>query len=179
MKLTLKKSEAKIFAEKIFKKIKLKFFYLFFSSLYVVIMNFYGRIKFWSLVENRSSNCHCAWNAILKNPQNIKMGKNVVIGTNVTIGAHAEVILEDEVKLSGNVIIETATLDFDKKIFPYKHTSKPIKLERGVWVGIGSVILGGVTIGQNSVVGAASVVTKNVPANTLVAGSPAKMIRKI
>ncbi|HJD76131.1 MAG TPA: sugar O-acetyltransferase, partial [Bacteroides reticulotermitis] len=46
-----------------------------------------------------------------------------------------------------------------------------------VWIGSGSVIVPGVTIGENSVVGAGSVVTKDVPANTIVAGAPAKSIR--
>jgi acetyltransferase-like isoleucine patch superfamily enzyme len=175
----LPRYKIKIFSEKIFKLLKIKFLFFFVYFTFKLIINIYGRIKFWSLVENRSAGCHSHWDVILKNPKNIKLGKNVTIGTNVTIGAYAKVVLKDNVKLSGNVIIETGTLDFSKKVLPYKHIGKPIVLEKGVWIGIGSIILGGVTIGENSVVGAGSLVTKNVPPNTLVAGVPARLIRKI
>ena len=57
--------------------------------------------------------------------------------------------------------------------------AKPIVIEDGVWVGIGATVLQGVTIGKNSVVGANSVVTRDVPPNTVVAGNPAKIVKKI
>jgi acetyltransferase-like isoleucine patch superfamily enzyme len=56
---------------------------------------------------------------------------------------------------------------------------KPIVIERGVWIAAGAIIIGGVTIGAHSVVAAGSVVTKDVPANTLVGGNPARVIRSI
>jgi acetyltransferase-like isoleucine patch superfamily enzyme len=56
---------------------------------------------------------------------------------------------------------------------------KPIIIERNVWIAAGATIIGGVTIGENSVVAAASVVTKNVPPNTFVAGNPARAIRSV
>ena len=52
-------------------------------------------------------------------------------------------------------------------------------IRRGVSIGAGAVILGGVTIGENALIGAGSVVTKNIPANELWLGNPAKFIRKI
>lgn len=52
-------------------------------------------------------------------------------------------------------------------------------IERNVWIATGAIIIGGVTIGENSVVAAGSVVTKDVPANTLVGGNPARVIRSI
>lgn len=54
-----------------------------------------------------------------------------------------------------------------------------IVIEDNVWIGMEALILGGVTIGENSVVAARSVVTKDVPANCLVAGIPAKVVKKI
>ena len=54
-----------------------------------------------------------------------------------------------------------------------------IVIEDNVWIGMESLILGGVTIGENSVVAARSVVTKDVPPNMLVAGVPAKIVKKI
>ena len=56
---------------------------------------------------------------------------------------------------------------------------KPIVIERGVWIAAGAIIIGGVTVGEYSVVAAGSVVTKDVPANTLVGGNPARVIRSI
>jgi acetyltransferase-like isoleucine patch superfamily enzyme len=52
-------------------------------------------------------------------------------------------------------------------------------IERNVWIAAGAIIIGGVRVGENSVVAAGSVVTKNVPANTLVGGNPARVIRSI
>ena len=54
-----------------------------------------------------------------------------------------------------------------------------ITIHKGAWIGSGAIILGGVTIGENAVVGAGSVVTKNVGKNTVVAGNPAKLIKNI
>ncbi|MEC1375469.1 DapH/DapD/GlmU-related protein [Heyndrickxia oleronia] len=55
----------------------------------------------------------------------------------------------------------------------------PIRIGNDVWIGGSCVILAGVTIGDNSIVAAGSVVTKDVPANTIVAGNPAKILRNI
>jgi acetyltransferase-like isoleucine patch superfamily enzyme len=54
---------------------------------------------------------------------------------------------------------------------------KPIVIEKSVWIATGATIIGGVTVGKNSVVAAGSVVTKDVPPNTLVGGNPARVIR--
>lgn len=58
-------------------------------------------------------------------------------------------------------------------------TCKPVHIGKNAWIGAGATILPGVTIGNNAVVGAASVVTKDVPADTIVAGNPAKFIKRI
>ena len=59
-----------------------------------------------------------------------------------------------------------------------KLTTAPVKIGDNVWIGMNAVILKGVTIGENSVVAAGAVVTKSVPANTIVAGNPAVAVRK-
>ncbi|MDE5625758.1 MAG: acyltransferase [Muribaculaceae bacterium] len=56
-------------------------------------------------------------------------------------------------------------------------TLAPVRICRGAWIGAGATILPGVTIGENAVVGAASVVTRDVAPNTIVAGNPAKLLR--
>jgi len=57
--------------------------------------------------------------------------------------------------------------------------AKPIVIEDNVWIGYGAILLPGVKIGRNAVVGAGAVVSRNVPANTIVAGNPARVIREI
>lgn len=56
---------------------------------------------------------------------------------------------------------------------------KPVKIGRNVWIGSNSTILPGVTVGDNAVIGAGSVVTKDIPENTVFAGNPAKFIKNI
>lgn len=61
----------------------------------------------------------------------------------------------------------------------YWEGGKPITVEDNVWIGGGAIILGGVTIGKNSVIGAGTVVTKDVPENSLVMGNPGRVIRTL
>lgn len=58
-------------------------------------------------------------------------------------------------------------------------TAAPIRVERGAWIGAHATILAGVTIGENAVVAAGAVVTKDVPANSIAAGVPARVIKRI
>ena len=61
------------------------------------------------------------------------------------------------------------------KNFP-KHVEGPIRIEDGAWIGVGAIILANVTVGTKSIVGAGSVVTRDVPPHSIVAGNPAKVI---
>lgn len=140
----------------------------------------WGRLRFGALVPNREIGCVCHWTVELKYPSNLFCGKNVVLGPNVVVGALSRVRLGDNVRVSKGVLIETATLDFHGGAkAPYSHLAKPIVIEADVWVGAGSIILGGVTIGKGSVVAAGSLVTKSIPSNTVVGGNPAKVIKII
>ena len=111
-------------------------------------------------------------------------GKNISVGENVFINAcchfqdHGGVTLGDGCQIGHNVIFATLNhgLAPEDRAFTYP---APIVLERNVWVGSNATILQGVTIGENAVVAAGAVVTRDVPANTIVGGVPAKFIRKI
>ena len=59
------------------------------------------------------------------------------------------------------------------------HYSLPIHIGNKVWIGANSVVLPGVTIGENSVIGAGSIVTRDIPANVIAAGNPCRVIREI
>ena len=99
-------------------------------------------------------------------------GKNITVGKNVFINAcchfqdHGGVTLGDGCQIGHNVVFATT--------YP-----APIVLKKNVWVGSNATILSGVTIGENAIVGAGSVVTKNVPDNAIVGGVPAKVIKYI
>lgn len=135
-----------------------------------------GHVRAAALIRCQGQACVCHWTASLKNPDNIELGDRVVIGVNVLIGAHAPVRIGDDVRISQDVIIETAGLDFSDRTPPYKHVSSPIVIERGVWIGTRSTILGGVRIGEGAIIAAGSIVTKDIPAFAIAGGVPAKVI---
>lgn len=111
-------------------------------------------------------------------------GKNITIGKNVFINAcchfqdHGGVTLGNGCQIGHNVVF--ATLNHGISAEDRVHTyPAPIVLGKNVWVGSNSTILQGVTVGDNAIIAAGAVVTKDVPANTIVGGVPAKTIRSI
>jgi len=109
----------------------------------------------------------------------ITIGRNVFINQNCTFYDLGGLDIADDVMIGPNVSIITSAHPLEPSQRRASVIAKPIAIERNVWIAAGATILGGVTVGENSVVAAASVVTKNVPANTLVAGSPARVIRSL
>lgn len=111
-------------------------------------------------------------------------GKNITVGENVFINAcchfqdHGGVTLGNGCQIGHNVVFATLNHGLSPEERPITYPA-PIVLERNVWVGSNATILQGVTIGENAVVAAGAVVTRDVPANTIVGGVPAKFIRKI
>lgn len=119
----------------------------------------------------------------LQRMRGVKIGKNVFIGAQVLIDPPYPnlVTIEDDVDISGYSIFTAhsgASLPMrQERLLEPEYA--PIKVERGVWIAAGALITPGVTIGRNSVVAAGAVVTKDVPPYTIVAGVPAKVIRKL
>ena len=109
------------------------------------------------------------WSVAVKYPENITLGTGVVIGPKTSIGAKGGVVLEDHVRISEGVLIETAGLDF-RGPPPYPHIARPIHIEAGVWIGARAMILAGVRIGEGSIIGAGAVVSRDVPAHSVVVG---------
>jgi acetyltransferase-like isoleucine patch superfamily enzyme len=115
----------------------------------------------------------------------VSIGERVVLrpGTCIFANEEGHVTLEDGVMLGGGVHIYVSNHRFDDPFVPIidqGHTpAKDVVLKKGCWVGANAVILPGVTIGENSVIGAGSIVTKSVPPRTVFAGNPAQFVKEI
>ena len=106
----------------------------------------------------------------------VKIGKGVVIMYNCLMMAAGTITIEDDVQVAANVQLISNNHDFhDRQML----ICKPVVLKKNCWIGAGSSILPGVTIGENAIVGAGSIVTKDVEPNTVVAGNPAKIIKRL
>ncbi|MFY1045987.1 sugar O-acetyltransferase [Chryseobacterium sp. GP-SGM7] len=111
---------------------------------------------------------------------NIEIGENFYSNMNVVILDCAKVTFGNNVLIAPNCGFYTAGHPFDieqrNNALEYAH---PIKVGNNVWIGAGCSILPGVTIGDNTVIGAGSVVTKDIPPNVLALGNPCRVIRNI
>jgi len=110
---------------------------------------------------------------------------DVVIGSASRIGLHNTIIgpvtIGDNVLLAQNVVIAGLNHNFEDVYEPISQQgveTKPVVIEDDVWVGANSVVLPGITIGKHAVVGAGSVVTRNIPSFSVALGNPAKVIKQ-
>jgi acetyltransferase-like isoleucine patch superfamily enzyme len=108
-----------------------------------------------------------------------RIGRNVFVNQNCTFYDLGGIDIADDVMIGPNVNIITSGHPLESSQRRSSVTAKPIAIGRNVWIAAGATIIGGVTIGENSVVAAGSVVTHDVPPNTLVGGNPARVIRPI
>lgn len=107
---------------------------------------------------------------------NVKIGRNVVVMNGCLMMSAGGITIDDEALIAANVQLISNNHDLENRMII---TCKPVHICRRAWIGAGSTILPGVTVGENSVVGAGSVVTHEVEPNTIVAGNPARLIKRI
>lgn len=121
----------------------------------------------------------------------VEIGERVFINTNCVILDNCKITIGNDVLIAPNVQILTASHPVkasERMVYPYAdepermnfvNLAAPITIGNGCWIGAGAIILPGVTIGDRAVIGAGAVVTKNVPADSLAAGNPARVIKEI
>ena len=109
----------------------------------------------------------------------IRVGQNVFVNQNCTFYDLGGIDIADDVMIGPNVSIITTGHPLEPSRRRAATVGNPIAIEKSVWIAAGATIIGGVTVGENSVVAAGSVVTRHVPRNTLVGGNPARVIRPI
>lgn len=119
-------------------------------------------------------------------PLHMAYGKNVHIGNcfyanfNLVIVDDIDVYIGEHVMIAPNVTITPTGHPVDPDLRkPGTQFSIPVKIGNNVWIGSNAVILPGVTIGDNSVIGAGSVVTHDIPENVIAVGNPCRVLRKI
>jgi len=111
---------------------------------------------------------------------NIEIGENFFANHNLVILDCAKVIFGDNVFIAPNCGLYTAGHPLDvKRRNQGLEYAKPIVVKSNVWIGAGVSVLPGVTINEGTVIGAGSVVTKDIPSNVLAVGNPAKVVREI
>lgn len=112
----------------------------------------------------------------------VKIGKDVYIGPRVLL----DLIYPELIRIEDNVSIGMGTMVFshsnptcsiELKMNYYPRKTSPVTIKKGSWIAPGAIIMPGVTINENAVVGAGSIVTKDVPSYAVVAGNPAKIIK--
>jgi galactoside O-acetyltransferase len=132
----------------------------------------------------------CGDDTFLQGPVNanwggrhVHIGSGVYANFNLTLVDDGHIYIGDWVKFGPNVTIATPGHPVLPELRRGHGTvlqyNKEVHIEAGVWVGSGAVILPGVTIGENAVIGAGSVVTRDIPANVVAVGNPCRVIREI
>lgn len=149
-------------------------------------------------VENRKQLCNEIFGKVGNNfwispPFYFTYGKNIIIGDDVFINMNCTFLDSGIIEIGNDTLIgpdvkiytschptdsNRHVLDNEGNKQIYNYTKK-IRIGNNVWIGGGSIILGGVSIGDNSVVGAGSVVNRDVPKNVVVVGNPAKTIKEV
>ena len=111
---------------------------------------------------------------ILADP--VRIGNNVVIMYNCLMMSRGGITIEDDVMIAANVSLISNNHDpYDRQVL----LCKPVHIKKGAWIGANAIILPGVTVGEQAIVAAGSVVTKDVPDYAVVAGNPARQIKTL
>lgn len=133
-----------------------------------------------TLIHHMDTSNSFATNVKILCPHKLYLGKNVGIANNVNLDCRGSVEIGNDTIIGFETIILTSTHKHENKTIPIKNQGmfcKPVTIGNDVWVGARTIIMPGVTINNGAIIGANSVVTKDVPPNAIVGGIPAKLIK--
>jgi len=143
------------------------------------------RFRGWhyrGLLARAGTNLRVAEQVMINNPGMVSVGDNCYIGTGAQFYPwNAPITLGNNVLIAAGVRMITRKHGFaeiDHPMGAQGYTNAPIVVEDDVWIGFGTVVLPGVTIGRGSIVGAGAVVTRDVEPYSIVGGVPARLIRR-
>lgn len=112
--------------------------------------------------------------------KHVHFGKGVYANFNLTLVDDTHIYVGDYTMFGPNVVLATAGHPILPELRPLAYQyNMPIHIGKNCWLGAGVIVLPGVTIGDNTVIGAGSVVTKDIPANVVAVGNPCKVLREI
>lgn len=133
-----------------------------------ILKDLFGEIGENSFVSTPISSIAC--------PSGVHIGKNVYINGGCLFMARGGITIEDDVQIAANVQLISNNHDpYERQIL----LCKPVLIRQGAWIGPGATILPGVCVGKYAIVGAGSVVTKDVPDYAVVVGNPAKVVKTL
>ncbi|CAE7594888.1 unnamed protein product [Symbiodinium microadriaticum] len=109
----------------------------------------------------------------------LKIGRNVLLSPGVRLTAAEGITIDDNVMFASRAYVTDADWHgiYDRQTPP--GATKPVHIKQNAWIGDSAIVLKGVTVGENSIVGAGALVTKDVPDNCVVGGNPAKVIKEL
>lgn len=112
--------------------------------------------------------------------KHVHFGKGVYANFNLTLVDDTHIYVGDYTMLGPNVVLATAGHPILPELRPLAYQyNMPVHIGKNCWLGAGVIVLPGVTIGDNTVIGAGSVVTKDIPANVVAVGNPCRVLREI
>ena len=134
------------------------------------------------LLPYQNSDNVLIWDGVhIDSPSKLIIGNNVSINRGCVINAAGKITIASNVLIGPGVVIYSQNhiyYERDVNINKQGYITASVIINQNVWIGSRAIILPGVTIGANSIIGAGSVITQNVPDNSIYAGNPAKLIRK-
>ena len=168
------------------------------SVLFIALLRLRSYDIDWSVSLSAGSNFFQSHKHAILIKKNTRIGRNtrisagfdgkIQIGKNVLIDDASFVMAQEKIIIGNNTWIAAGSFitdfnhrykDNNKLISEQGYDTKPIVIGENVWVGAHSVLLPGVNIGDRVVIGAGSIVTKNIPANSVAVGNPARVIKRI
>lgn len=134
------------------------------------------------ILERLAYNCPVnSWRVKIHRIRGVRIGNNSFIGRRVTLDHSYPdyIFIGDNISLAGNNFILTHSNPYMHFENTFDSYVAPVVIKNGAWISVGAMILPGVTIGENAVVAAGAVVTKDIPDNVIAGGIPAKVIKEV